>query len=1049
VDEESGVNRRRRPRKRVIAAGAAAFILLLLVIVWSQRVDIATGFIDRELEKRGVRATYTLRRVGFRTQQMENLVVGDPARPDLTARFVEVKLPLLSLLNPKLDKITARGVRLRGQVVDGKLRLGDIDKLMPPPTGAPFRLPDLNVDLADASMALTAPAGKVGLAIEGKGNLSDGFRGKIAAIARKMDLGTCEVSAAASYFDVVVADRRPAVKGPLKAQSFNCGQALQVAEPLLALNANFPETMNAWRGATDVEALSVRSGINALDAVKGRLSFDGKAEQTRGELNVGSRIVRIADFTGRQMALGGKYAFSMTSGRLSLVGNGGARNIAAAPALLSPIREALSSAEGTPLDPIGDALAAALQRSARDFDARATVRLVNGPGGGAVRFDTMDANSRSGMTLGIAGGDGVTYYWPQGVMRVDGDIALFGGGFPTTRLSLDQPRAGAPVRGVARVAPMRVRDARLALGDIRFTAASGQRTRFETMVSMDGPFSGGRVWGLTLPVRGSFGGGAFAIGEGCVMASFTALEASSLRLGRTRLPLCPTGPALIWKAPGGEVRGGADIRSPRFLGRLGNSPLDVAGSNLRFGIDGPNFNGTSVVIRLGSEGYVNQLELAAIAGRFNDTGVAGTFNGLAGKIANVPLLISKGNGDWSVVNDRLTLAGGITVADDNPDPRFYPLISNDFRLTLDGERIDAGGALYDPESNVHITNATIRHNLASGQGDAALDVPGIRFSVDGYQPEDLTRLTLGVVALVDGTLRGRGDIRWSEAGTTSDGTFSLEDMDLAASFGPVQGLDTTMRFTDLLGLVTAPSQLATVERIQAGIDVFDGRIRYQVLPDLRVKVEEGRWPFAGGELILEETILDFSQPSEKRLTFRIVGMNAAAFVQQMEFSNISLTGTIDGVLPMVFDQSGGRIVGGRLEARAPGGTLSYVGELTDKDLGAWGVIAFNALKSLRYSKLIIQLDGSLAGEFTSRIELDSISRAVDSSGGGIIDMVLAQFAKVPIDFNINIKGPFRSIIAMTRSFDDPSDLVVPVLPEQLEVVPTQTDVQREESETVQ
>ena len=42
-----------------------------------------------------------------------------------------------------------------------------------------------------------------------------------------------------------------------------------------------------------------------------------------------------------------------------------------------------------------------------------------------------------------------------------------------------------------------------------------------------------------------------------------------------------------------------------------------------------------------------------------------------------------------------------------------------------------------------------------------------------------------------------------------------------------------------------------VDLVRAGIDVLDGRIRYQLLPGLQVKVESGRWPFAGGELILE------------------------------------------------------------------------------------------------------------------------------------------------------------------------------------------------------
>src|SRR3546814_8707166 len=93
----------------------------------------------------------------------------------------------------------------------------------------------------------------------------------------------------------------------------------------------------------------------------------------------------------------------------------------------------------------------------------------------------------------------------------------------------------------------------------------------------------------------------------------------------------------------------------------------------------------------------------------------------------------------------------------------------------------------------------------------------------------------------------------------------------------------------------------------------------------------------------------------------------------MEFSNMSATGIFDGVVPMIFDERGGQIDGGRLEARPPGGTLSYIGAVSDQDLGAYGKLAFDALKSLRYDRFIIALDGELAGEFLTQIELDGIA----------------------------------------------------------------------------
>uniref|UniRef100_UPI003D65FB80 intermembrane phospholipid transport protein YdbH family protein n=1 Tax=Psychroserpens mesophilus TaxID=325473 RepID=UPI003D65FB80 len=88
--------------------------------------------------------------------------------------------------------------------------------------------------------------------------------------------------------------------------------------------------------------------------------------------------------------------------------------------------------------------------------------------------------------------------------------------------------------------------------------------------------------------------------------------------------------------------------------------------------------------------------------------------------------------------------------------------------------------------------------------------------------------------------------------------------------------------------------------------------------------------------------LDFSVQSEKRYIFEVDGLEAAAFVAQLVFSNLSASGVFDGLVPIVFDRAGnGRIESSKLVARAPGGNLSYIGELTYKDLGFVSNFAFN------------------------------------------------------------------------------------------------------------
>src|SRR3546814_13752818 len=106
--------------------------------------------------------------------------------------------------------------------------------------------------------------------------------------------------------------------------------------------------------------------------------------------------------------------------------------------------------------------------------------------------------------------------------------------------------------------------------------------------------------------------------------------------------------------------------------------------------------------------------------------------------------------------------------------RFEPLSVPDFALTLKDSRIAATGSLRAPRNDALVARAVIAHDLGSGRGKADLAVPGMAFGT-GLQPEDVTRLALGVVANVTAQVSGEGHIRWNGTHGTSDGKFRRSD----------------------------------------------------------------------------------------------------------------------------------------------------------------------------------------------------------------------------------------------------------------------------------
>ena len=103
-----------------------------------------------------------------------------------------------------------------------------------------------------------------------------------------------------------------------------------------------------------------------------------------------------------------------------------------------------------------------------------------------------------------------------------------------------------------------------------------------------------------VPVSGTIGPGQrLAFGQGCVPVSFAALRLGGLQLGRTQLPVCAVGQAVVFRQPDGDVAVRAFTRNLALNGRLGSSPF--AARAVRGALVGSRgFEFTTVAARLGN-----------------------------------------------------------------------------------------------------------------------------------------------------------------------------------------------------------------------------------------------------------------------------------------------------------------------------------------------------------------------------------------------------------------------------------------------------------------
>src|SRR5918998_4491091 len=409
--------RRYRGRKAFLAVGIGLLILLLVALaaLWIARRPIATSFLAGEFDRRGVEATYRLDRVGLRTQQVSNLVIGDPRRPDLTARFAQIQTRITWNGSVEVYRVVARGVRLRGRIVKGKVSWGQIDKLLPPPTDKPFALPDFVLDIADSSISLATPFGPLGVSLNGTGNLSGGFKGRAAAASSRLIPGLCQLQNLRANVAIAVEARRPHVEGPLQVSRLVCPKSrFEIVEPRFDINSRFNESFTRYDGSGRMAIRTLVAAENGLSAFTGDLTFRGDPSATYGAVKLSARQSRLATIYAERTRLAGRYRLGVTGGTFVMVGDYAANSATLDPSMMASITGPLAAAATTPIGPVATSIGEAVRRTVANFDATGEFRMVNFPGGGAARIGTAQVIGPNGARVAIRGRDARDFFLPPG-----------------------------------------------------------------------------------------------------------------------------------------------------------------------------------------------------------------------------------------------------------------------------------------------------------------------------------------------------------------------------------------------------------------------------------------------------------------------------------------------------------------------------------------------------------------------------------------------------------------------------------------------------------
>ncbi|MEY2942500.1 MAG: hypothetical protein RLY97_514, partial [Pseudomonadota bacterium] len=686
-------------------AGAAA----VLGAVWAVREPIADQIITSRLADLGLPVRYKIESIGPSEEVLRDVVVGDAAHPDLTIGRMVATTGMHGGV-PSITGLRLEGVRITGNLRQGRLGFGALDRLIyGPATGKPS-LPDLELTVVDGRGRIGGDFGAVGLGFSGSGNLRDGFSGAIAAVARRVVVKGCVGENAALHGVISVKDGRPQFAGPVRLGGAVCAQN----------GGRLVGVSGRVEGAAEAGLDGGRARMMLAAGAGMWRDWRAGASQARGDV-VLSRGKLTGHYAARMLAVSGAGVAAQELGFDGVVTADGSASVQADGgfsgmdlSLDSGVVARMRAARDTPIGPLLDRMAGVVAREGAGSKLSGRYAMQSGKDG--LHLQVNDAVLTGGSGAGLIkmpalmwddGRISGRFVTGGGLPQIDGQIAARADGRLAGTLTMPEYRAGRAAVAVPVMRLRELRDGGLAM---------------DGRVVFSGGIAGADVRNLLLPIAGDYAAQrGWRLGTNCVVPQFAQARMASLTLAKAAARICPAGSEAIVTYGRGGLRIAAEMPELALAGDVNGQPIALHVGPMRVGTQGVNARDLRMTLQDGTG--VSQFQIGAVSGTFAD-GISGRFAGAEMALAAVPLDLHQGAGAWRYAGGALRISDAGFRLDDRilnkagPDElahgRFEPLAARDAKLELTGGVIKAEAVLREPKSMRQVVTVDLAHDMASG-----------------------------------------------------------------------------------------------------------------------------------------------------------------------------------------------------------------------------------------------------------------------------------------------------------------------------------------------
>jgi len=290
------------------------------------------------------------------------------------------------------------------------------------------------------------------------------------------------------------------------------------------------------------------------------------------------------------------------------------------------------------------------------------------------------------------------------------------------------------------------------------------------------------------------------------------------------------------------------------------------------------------------------------------------------------------------------------------------------------------------------------HDPARGEGRADLSLVPLALAPGKLAPEELLPPLAPLVQAADGTVEARGELSWGGDGPDGFVDVGVRDLTLQTRAARIERTNAALRVDGPWPPRVAPGQLLSMARVDFGLELTNGLVRYALRDDGVLMIEAAEWAFAGGT-IRSGGALDLSA-EEQRVFLTVRDVDLAELLALVNLEGLSGTGRLNGALPLYLRGGSIEIREGLLEAPSEGGWIRY---LPEGKAGAFASVAgaafddlLQALANFRYERLRLGLDGRTDGEV--KVALSLAGANPDHRDGQ------------PYEFNLNVDGRLADLV---------------------------------------